>query len=418
MPSLWAYNYNLEFELADQPVIHPHFQGMAPWFYLNRSSILFLPMTTRQDAVLTYEMPHPSLLERHKHHLGYLPHFVLLNPGKQETNSLFPDLEACELKFPPGDYHLAPWGWSPLAEKTSGTVLSSEGPGWDIGIVHSIHSKEFSHQIRKNLPDSSAKIPDLFINGEISPDELAGILSQFYHEQSTFLIKHCFGTSGKMIDACNSDEFSVRKLDKWCRWSAEAGLLVEKRLDKKREYSIQGEIDKDGRHRVLVMTELLSGRNFSYNGNIMSREIESRKTDRIQETKQIFRELFTSGYRGPVGIDYIETADGNNKLVEINPRLTMGRIAHEWNKALNTYPVGMFFSFFAKNPFLKGPDQLFQFCSLLEKRDDCSIFLVNLVQSPKNADSLLTFLIGANNKSQVVSIQNTIKHSLLQKDKL
>jgi hypothetical protein len=129
----------------------------------------------------------------------------------------------------------------------------------------------------------------------------------------------------------------------------------------------------------------------------------------------LFKKIVESGYRGPVGVDLIKTEGNELKLVEINARLTMGRIAYEWNKLLNHYEVGVFVNLFLKNDSISNTADLFHQCLELGEKTNCSISIVNLVHSNRKKIVLVSALIGAQSAKQAETVLLKLKPDLLHK---
>jgi len=124
----------------------------------------------------------------------------------------------------------------------------------------------------------------------------------------------------------------------------QGALVVEPWLDRAVDLSVQLHVDGPGAARVLGVGRFLTDRRGQYEGAVLGRAVDDLDpavrralAESIPVLRrvgaQVGRRLAEAGYRGPAGVDaLLARVDGALRvrpLVEVNPRWTMGRLAHE-----------------------------------------------------------------------------------------
>lgn len=403
LPNLWLYNYDFEFELAKKNRISFDKSTRFPWYFLNRSACLFLPMTSAEDAILVYETPSKIILDELQAKFASTPNFIQFTPIV-ESNSLTHDLKSASdiLSKIQDRYRLAPWGWSESVIDFDRQCLRTGRQVVDFSIIQKTNSKGYSQYLReKDLPETFA-IPSTNLTTNISLHELNEIVGRFYRKHSDFFIKHYHGTAGYLTDICSSEEISIRKIRKWKSWLKQAGgLLLEKKESVTREFSLQVDIDPGSQFRTLVLTRLLSSRDRHYQGTVIDNRNHELRDQLSSQLSPVLGELAQSGYIGPLGIDLLQTESGDFKLLEINARITMGRVAYEWHKTVNPHPIGLFSHIFIKNQVINPTASVLSKCNQLEKTSGCSITLISLTTLENIQITMAGFFIGANSEEKI-----------------
>jgi len=409
-PKLWVYNYDFEFEIAGLKPDTFSRQQCFPWYFLNRSSLLFLPLSKINDSILIYDQPDTLLLDSLGQKLSYLPQFTPIKP-KQETNSIFSDLIISPLMF--NDlkrYRLQPWGWSQKAIQYSSQFCRPPISPINIDDVITLNSKQTSNHLREAYLPDKMKIPSRSIHpNKISLAELATIVKQFQKEHPCFFIKHYFGTAGRLTNYSDTADFSNRKLKRWKAWiNKHKGILLEKKLDIRDEWSIQVEVTPEKEVIPLTITKLYSGRDGAYWGNLLGVKAEKLEKDLNRALEPVFEKIRQTEYQGPIGFDFIETTEHQFKLLEINTRFTMGRIAFEWHKKINTFSYGLFFNLFFPYSPHQNVKQILDSFSKLEKNSPCQVNLINLVPGQSSGITLISGIVGAESQELIWKIHQNI----------
>lgn len=413
-PILWVYNYDFEFEIAGLKASSFTRPQCFPWYFLNRLSLLFLPLSKADDSILVYEYPDKDLIISLKDKLQYLPNFKSVKP-QQETNSVFTDLFSAP--FPYNNLNqceLQPWGWSQNAlQYSSRFCLHPESP-IKINDVLMLNSKQTSNHFRESCLPENSKIPSLDIQQvKISLTDLKAIVKLFQEEHPCFFVKHYFGTAGRLSDYCQSSDFSNRKLKKWKSWiNIHKGLLLEEKMEIQDEWSLQIEVTPNKEVIPLTLTKMYSGRDGAYWGNLLGVKAEKIEENLITILEPIFQEILKTDYHGPIGFDFIETTGHKFKLLEINTRYTMGRIAFEWHRKLNPFPYGLFFNLFFPYSPHQNIKQILDTFLQMEKNNSCFITLVNLIPGLHSGTTLICGIIGAENQKVLWKTHQEINHAM------
>lgn len=179
----------------------------------------------------------------------------------------------------------------------------------------------------ESLADARRQVADLFAAGH-------GVV-----------LKAPWGTAGNRIRRLRNAHDLTQPLEAWIRGMVEAqgAIVIERWLDKLHDWSIQIEVQDEGRVRLLGAREFVTDPRWQYRGTIlgpMARGLAP-ETRRFVHgllpiwhafARDVGRALGEHGYRGPAGLDAMvwRTADGALRfkpMSELNPRWTMGRVA-------------------------------------------------------------------------------------------
>ena len=415
LPKLWIFNYDFEFELAKKNSISFDVSSSYPWHYLNRSTNLLLPLTIPEDIILVYETPPDAIQSALADKLGYLPNYIPFK-SEVESNSLLDDLASVDKleEIVSRNLPLSPWGWSEKAFQFQKKL--NQATPLDYLVVRQVNAKCFSHYLRDQFLPHQFAIPAKSIETALTVHELESELNRFHHHHSNFFIKHNYGTAGYLTDYCASTGFTNRKLKKWKSWLNQGGgLLLEKQESVADEYSLQLEIEDENRIHSLVLTNLLSRKDSHYQGTVIDDSFTNLKEKLAHQLSSVINQLGKTGYVGPVGIDLIKTGSGDYKLLEINARLTMGRVAYEWHRKVNPYPMGILSHLFLKDRKLKPPEAIVECCQRLEEKYHCSIFLFNLIVQKNNLISMIGFFIGSETTENIWNAVDALRSALYVK---
>jgi len=411
---LWVYNYDFEFELAGVLNTHRGQGPFHPWYFLNRSWHVLLPLATANDLMLVYEKPSPQVSEVLGELLGYLPGFVTLEP-KRESNSVFDDLEGsvAHLKrLGVGD--VCPWGWSPKAvlfARLIGTVGEGRGKA---EIFRWVNSKETSHNLREKYLPPSCRIPGQTIHPvDLKQGEVESIITRFQQQHGPLFVKHLFGSAGKLADYCEGSGYTARKTRKWQSWVRSAGgIVLEQVVSIKQEWSVQVEIEFDGSVRPIALTRLFSSPGGNYLGTMIVDEDQQQLNSHMERLSPVLEDIIRAGYYGPLGVDLIETTGGEFKLLEINGRLTMGRVAFEWHRGVPGMGASLFSNLFMKGNRFQDRQFLLNRISVMSHSGACRSTLLNLVPDPSGKGVLVSLLIQADEPDRLWGLLDDCKQAV------
>ena len=414
---IWIYNYDFEFELAKLAPT-PRQNKFLPWHFLNRSSNIFLPLTDPHDQISTHEMPDIDLLSHLEQRMGVLPTYRVLEKGHEESNAPLKNIARNPLNVLKTCVNqLVPWGWSPqaiklnnhLADKTRRQSLKSD-------LISYLNSKQTSNDLRNHILPKSFQISSMNISTHSTEDRsLRQVIEKFASQYPLFYIKHYFGTSGQLSGSHTMNSLSEKVINKTFSWIRQSGgILLEKSLDIKREFSLQYEFYED--HVSYLGVSLGRYTNFgSYQGSFICQSLNNQFDETEHSLIPIIKYLRGMHYQGPLGIDLIETSTGEIKFLEINARFTMGRLALEWHKKINPHEYGIFFNRFDSPLVMVDSRKLLGKFKRLEERYDSQITLIHHCNYRSNGKNYryCTVLLSNDSKNRLHDCENRL-HQLFK----
>lgn len=339
-----------EFSRGRTPVVHWFNPNAESWARAARSGTAWTPDRTvlaferdleaimmgacrRDDALLMRREPSVAHLQTLKA-AGFDPPEILTFPAR------------------PGRRlgGLRPWAWSPDAVAVLQPLADDVGPNtpcpWRPGLPLEWFSKEIGlrlHAALGNAPDTGRLCRD--------QDQVLRECGELL-TRGRVLLKAPFACAGRghfrLDKVCGSG-----KAAGWIRntLAAHGAVVVEPWLERVMDFSALYDIRADGTVRWIGMTRMDNddaGRFVGIRvsrkwGNLLEPEVAAFlfREARVMEVYQdqlppLLRELLP-GYTGPLGVDAMvhRRADGKLALrtvVELNVRMTMGRLAWEWMK--------------------------------------------------------------------------------------
>ncbi|MBT6500158.1 MAG: hypothetical protein HOK67_09650 [Deltaproteobacteria bacterium] len=414
-PRLWVYNYDFEFELANELRVYRDQSGFYPWFFLNRSWHVLLPMAKASDSILAYEEPHAVVAKDLEKKLGDLPHFLVLKP-ERESNAVFEDLVSQHTSSWHSECRgLSPWGWSQKAISYGKMMGSPEIGKVDVQTINWLNSKKTSCTLRQEILPEPLRIPGKIIEGaDLKKEALEKIVTRFMQQHGHVFVKHPYGSAGKLSDVCVTPHFSDRKIRKWKNWIRVAGgIVLEKSVSILQEWSVQVQIDVDGFLHPLALTRLFSTPNGNYLGTLIADADQKRLDSHIDSLRPVLNKIVETGYAGPLGIDLIETTAGEIKLLEINGRLTMGRTAFEWHRRISEMPFSLFTNLIFKTGQFLDFKVTMDRIRNAEQQHGFPVTLLNFVQDVSRNGLLISLLIEGDDPHNIWRLLDNLKSFLL-----
>lgn len=243
-------------------------------------------------------------------------HILRLLPGCRAAEALEAQETASALRI---------WGVTPHTYNLAQHLgLEEEFP--QPGAVREVNSKVYSHRLesryRCGLPESRLIT---------SPEQLAPL-------RSDWVLKHPFGVSGRERVLGKGGEITDSARG-WASKRLQEGwtLIVEPWVETEEEFSHHYEVLKSGEVRFVGWCTLLTDLSGHFRGNA-SRPQESMDSDTLALGHEVCRNLWESGYWGPVGIDgftgHIHLTSIRRPLSEINARYSFGRLFLELTRSL------------------------------------------------------------------------------------
>jgi hypothetical protein len=295
-----------------------------------------------------------------------------------------------------------------LAQKAA---LQYPVPAWET--VKKVNSKEYSMLLSKKLGCGS--------HGEIvhTSGELFQKGEQFL-KKGDFLIKDCFGVSGKgnlLVRSVRVLKRIVKYLETWENKGKTATFIIEQFLDKELDFSCGLIIKPDGQ-TVIISIQKISNHQFAYGG---SETAAAEFIDFLSDKKYfntltaLATELYQAGYWGEVCVDSMLLKTGEIvPIIEINARISMGFI----NKQLDSHLI----KFGLKGNLMKlelGSADTLVFADVLTKLQEKKVLFERGGESgiiPVSANTLLINKKLAVNKAKGQIYKGRIYFSVLAQD--
>ncbi|MDF1665942.1 MAG: hypothetical protein P1V97_29570 [Planctomycetota bacterium] len=222
------------------------------------------------------------------------------------------------------DDKLYPWGCSPSVTSLDGTQTWPSSAA-----VANAHSKAFAADLATSL---GAAIPGTQVLRNV--EDLNGFLAS-PTANNRWIAKRAWSVAGR--GALRKSGAALSKSDEgWFKKALRFGpVVVQEWLSRRFDCSAVCELTQDGHYSLLGITAMVT-RGTTYVGTVLGDvdqvlDLPSGWRGALDSTaEQVGLSLHETGYFGPYGIDAFVSEDGLlYPLIEINARLTMGRVALE-----------------------------------------------------------------------------------------
>ncbi len=333
-------NEELAMTLHEKPV--RNFQAKKNQLTLEKDlSVLPLTWARRDDVVIVDQMPTREHLRNLKRWGFPVPEFIL----REDSKSLK------ERKIG----GLCPWAWGPQSSRMMQTYQDSipakVNRPWREAVSPTLFSKLSGLQLAEKLDE---KIGVWCTTSD-------AVVAAISNIPGGILLKAALSSAGR-----GHLKITQPLTDKDKNWiknilKDQGGIAVEPWLDKVVDFSAQYEVYND-HIKLKGMTRVINDPSGHYLGTFVhskwSTGLDSELTKFLYKEQQLMelyrekmpeliREIIDPNYRGNFGIDAMVYLDdhGNyqlRKIVEINPRITMGRVALELQKKSESGKVGYY----------------------------------------------------------------------------
>jgi hypothetical protein len=243
---------------------------------------------------------------------------------------------------------MRPWAWSPDAVERLRPFASDVAAGLPNGFREAVPAKWFSKEIGLEMEHALGPVPE---TGTLHRDAVSALTEIFrLLESGQALLKAPFACAGRGHLRVNHESIP----DKTRGWidntlAAHGSVVIEPWLDRVLDFSALYEMKPGGEVSLLNLTRIendAAGRFLGIRigpkwGNLLEPEVAEflfRQADVLriyQETIPAALGKLLTGYTGPLCVDAMVHRRGDGSLafkpvVELNVRMTMGRIAYEW----------------------------------------------------------------------------------------
>jgi hypothetical protein len=161
-------------------------------------------------------------------------------------------------------------------------------------------------------------------------NQLRALVNDGLSRTEEVILRHTTGEGGMSILFANKDNMEI-VMDKILADSGK--YLVESKLEVENSPCVIGLIDKDGPTLVAVSSQILKDGK-AYSGSTI--DYEAAVDKKIYDPfMKLGKKMHEDGYRGPFGIDFIETTDGRKMPCECNARINGSFYPHELRQSLS-----------------------------------------------------------------------------------
>ncbi|CAA6676495.1 MULTISPECIES: DUF455 family protein [unclassified Lentimonas] len=332
-----------------------------------QSDLAYLPayLSRQDDLLIMSAQPTPEFLRQIQSYGFHLPEILLTrkNHAPVITRKI---------------NDLRPWAWTPdsvaFFQPHLDTVTQPRPADalWNDGI-RELFSKSWSANWASKFTDDSPAdwLAPCEVYGKPANnlDELLSLRAHYAAlGYANIVCKAPFGTAANGIRCLLEGESIGAALDKWLHtiWAEQGSVLIEPWLERVYDFSVQFE-QRDAGLKPLAFTRMVNNRRGQFSGIItngftkglapeLTRFLMTRAANGRPRTFEHYEsqiapalaaELSTKQFQGPLGIDAFIYRDAEQQLrlkpvVEINPRTTMGRIAHALEQHNAAGTVGFF----------------------------------------------------------------------------
>jgi hypothetical protein len=229
----------------------------------------------------------------------------------------------------PENARLLPWGVSARARKLAASQIFPAP-----GVIGRCHSKAFAWELAREL---GCELPGAQALHS-APEFARHIESHF--EGRRWIAKRAWSVAGRGV-LKGRGEVLEQGHRNWLTRSLEQGpVIVQEWLSRDFDFSVVCHLDRSKQCHILALTEMLV-QGTTYSGTYLGAFDEpdnkyNHWRRALEDTAlRVGAALSREGYYGPFGIDALVSSEGKlYPLVEINARLTMGRVAFELKKRL------------------------------------------------------------------------------------
>jgi uncharacterized ferritin-like protein (DUF455 family) len=325
--------------------------------------LAFLPaFLSRQDDILVVpQRPAPEFLLQLQAAGFALPETLPVASGP------LPKLERKTRDF-------RPWAWTPdsLAFFQENLTPAERDTLWNAS-RRALFAKSWSAAWGRSLAEASGDHPwmappEVYGRPAESLKELDALRADWARRGYPDLVcKAPFGTAARGLRCLRSGEPVAPALRAWLEtvWEEQDVVMVEPWLERIHDFSVQMQMDADGL-RTRAFTRLVNNPRGQFKGiltNSFTKGMEPALARFLMERREgrpriyqwytdelsprLEKSLQEAGFNGPLGIDAFVYRDPSGQLrlkpmVEINPRYTMGRVAHELSERCAKTSVGFF----------------------------------------------------------------------------
>lgn len=326
-PRVWLGNFEVEQVWARGATSLPRVSSREGTATVARLDEFALWMATSADVVLLTDDTDPEFASYVSSITGQAPRIISL--GAAASHGLVSEaaLDAArEGRLPdfPAGAGVVAHGYSRVERE----FAAAAALGWvapDVDDVIAVNSKIYSRNLADEL---GIRQPRGTTCERLDDWDRARRFARALLDDGPVVVKEEYGVSGKGMAVADSparlDRIARRIVQTAERNHGRVGFIVERWVDKDRDFNYQFTIDRDGRVALDFVKQILT-RTGVHLGHLIPAELAPTQLDEIRRTAQrVGARLYRDGYWGVVGIDALTETDGTlHPLIEINARCNM-----------------------------------------------------------------------------------------------
>lgn len=234
----------------------------------------------------------------------------------------------------------APWGWSRMSANELHNAGASVPDETTLERIRNLSHRRTSIKIFNELTSLSTYRYAGHINEAHSLEEIYDIMRS---TDSKVYLKAPWSSSGRGVIKTDISDLSRHKARIRNIIRQQGSIMCEQSLDNIQDFAMLFFIDDDSIVSWRGYSIFTTHGNTAYTGNILASDEELENiliahgapahilTELKNTLPSILKKIVGNSYHGWLGIDMLLTADGRiDPCVELNLRMTMGVVAHEW----------------------------------------------------------------------------------------
>ncbi|MCZ6673692.1 MAG: DUF455 family protein, partial [Verrucomicrobia bacterium] len=346
-------------------------QGFEPESSVLQNDLAFLAafLARRDDLLIMPDRPSQEFLKQIQSYGLPLPEILTCEASTKGW-------EAPAISRKIGD--LRPWAWAPDSVSFFRNMFGSLTRKVDVDTLwnkglRNLYSKSWSSEWGRELATEGAEenwTAPAEIYGKVGKD-LDEVIALREHFASlgyrNIVCKAPFGTAAHGNRCMLADDEWTPVIRAWLTgvWKEQEVVIVEPWLERVYDFSVQFE-KRGASMKPLAFTRLINNKRGQFRGIVVNGfckgidpEVTRFLMARINRQPRVYRwyeetvgprlksALDVPGFNGPLGVDAFVYRDLSGKLrlktiVELNPRFTMGRLAHELGQHMAAGSMGCF----------------------------------------------------------------------------
>ena len=368
-PNIYYFNPACEQEIARKKVGFTPSKSIAN--LQNDCASLMQFFASKDDIILISKKPSVSFLKKIQD-CGYtIPEWLEIKKNNIDSNIILQNYIS----------NISPWGWSPesinaLKNLKNKLIIKSNfqkeifDENFYENNIKELYSKKISATLIQKIKHNFTDLIDILPSENTFPSVSFNVNDVLLNIETflaidgidTVVLKAPYGCSGQNMLRVKSNELTVAETN-WLNkiLKEQNSIIIEPWFNKVVDLSYQAKISEEKKHVAIGMTRFITDSRGQYKATFVGKKTDDLSKELtkfmynkysiyngieeilLQTSLLISNYLCDFKFEGPYGIDAFIYKDINSKygfrlkhLSEINPRYTMGRVAIEVSKRIQT----------------------------------------------------------------------------------